>query len=93
MATRNPTEPLAEHRGDGVGINVVRPFLLSGGLALIWFVQFQDVGVEGDVPAWGIAVVLVIRLLVDFVGAWLAVSIIRLAFAFGRLALTRLRTG
>jgi hypothetical protein len=70
----------------------VRPFFLSGGLALIWFAQFQEIGVEGDVPAWGVAAVVAVRFSVDFVGAWLAVSIARLAFAAGRLGWARLST-
>lgn len=68
----------------------MRPLLLSGGLALIWFVQFQ-VDMEGDVPVWGAAAVIAIRLLADFVGAWLALSIVRLVFAAGRLGWMRLR--
>jgi hypothetical protein len=68
----------------------VRPFLLSGGLALIWFVQFQA-DVEADVPVWGAAAVIAVRFFVDFIGAWLAVSVVRLVFAVGRLAWIRLR--
>jgi hypothetical protein len=68
----------------------VRPFLLSGGLALIWFVLFQA-DVEGDVPVWGVAAVIAVRFFVDFVGAWLALSIVRLAFAVGRLGWIQLR--
>ena len=70
---------------------MVRPFLLAGGFALIWFTQFQDAGVDGDAPAWSVAVVLVIRLLVDFIGAWVALSVFRLVFALARLGLTWLR--
>jgi len=57
----------------------------------MWFVQFQDIGVEGDAPAWGIAIILVLRLLVDFVGGWVAVSVLRLIFLLGRLGLIHLR--
>jgi hypothetical protein len=69
----------------------VRPYLLSGGLALIWFAQFQDMRVDGDAPAWGIAAVMAIRLVADFVAAWLVVSLLRLAVAAGRLGWLRLR--
>jgi hypothetical protein len=68
----------------------VRPLLLSGGLALIWFVQFQ-VDMEGDVPIWGVAAVIAVRLFVDFVGAWLALSTVRLVYTAGRLGWMRLR--
>ena len=88
----HPTDPLAEHRGDGFGIDAVRPFLLAGGLALIWFVQFQEAGMEADAPAWGIGIVLVVRLLADFVGAWLAISILRLVVVLGRVGLIHWRT-
>jgi hypothetical protein len=57
----------------------------------MWFVQFQEGAVEGDAPAWGIAMIVAVRLLVDFVGSWLAVSGLRLVFALGRLGLTQLR--
>ena len=70
----------------------MRPFLLAGGIALMWFVQFQETGVDGDAPAWAMAIVLGARLVVDFVGAWLALSVLRLLFAIGRLGLTQLRT-
>jgi len=69
----------------------VRPYLLSGGLALIWFAQFQDMGVDGDAPAWGIVAVMVVRLLADFVGAWLLVSLLRLGYTGGQLGWRRLR--
>jgi hypothetical protein len=90
VAGRNPAEPHAEHRSNGFGVSAVRPFLLSGGLALIWFVEFQ-VDMEGDIPIWGVAAVVAMRLLADFVGAWLALSIFRLVFATGRLGWLRLR--
>ena len=70
----------------------MRPYLLSGGLALMWFAQFQELGVEGDTPAWGIAAVMAVRLSADFVGAWLLVSLLRLAFTAGRVGWHRLRT-
>jgi hypothetical protein len=58
----------------------------------MWFVQFQEAGVvEGDAPAWGVAVVIAVRLLVDFVGAWAALLALRLVFALGRLGMLHLR--
>jgi hypothetical protein len=69
----------------------VRRFLLFAGLALMWFALFQDLEVEGDPPGWGMAVVLAMRFLADLVGAWLAVTILRLAAALTRLLWARLR--
>jgi hypothetical protein len=89
---RRPTEPPAEHWSDGFGIHAVRPFLLAGGLALVWFVQFQEAGVEADAPAWGLGIVLVVRLLTDFIGPWVALSMLRLVVVLGRVGLIRLRT-
>jgi hypothetical protein len=70
----------------------VRPFLLFAGLALMWFALFQDVDVGDDLPAWGIAAVLGTRFSVDLVGAWLAVTILRLAIALARLGWAQART-
>jgi hypothetical protein len=69
----------------------VRPFLLFAGLALMWFAVFQNVDVAGDPPTWGIAALLLTRFLVDLVGAWLAVTIVRLAIALARLGWVRAR--
>ena len=69
---------------------MVRPFLLASGLALLWFAQFQEVAVEGDAPVWGIAAVLLLRLLVDFIGAWLVLSVLRLVYMLARLGLIQL---
>jgi hypothetical protein len=69
----------------------VRPFLLFAGLALTWFTLFQKGNLGGDLPAWGIAAVLGTRFLADLVGAWLAVTILRLAIALARLGWTRVR--
>jgi len=67
--------------------------LLAGGLGLMRFVQFQEVGSGEDAPAWSMALVLGVRLLVDFVGAWIVVSVLRIAFVFGKLGLMQLRAG
>jgi hypothetical protein len=69
----------------------VRPFLLFAGLALVWFALFQDADVGGDLPAWGIASVLGTRFFADLVGAWLAVTLLRLAIALGRLGWRRVQ--
>lgn len=70
----------------------MRRYLLAGGLALMWFVQVQNGGLEGDPPAWGIAASVAVRLLADFVGAWLAVSVLQLTVNLVRLGLHQLRT-
>jgi hypothetical protein len=70
----------------------VRPMLLAGGLGLIWFVQFQQGDMTQDAPSWGYGLVLGMRLLADFVGAWVAVALLQLAIALGRLGLVQLRS-
>ena len=70
----------------------MRPLLLAGAFGLMWFVQIQDGGAEADAPAWGIAVFVAVRLLVDFIGGLVAVSVIRLLLALGRLGLSHLTT-
>jgi hypothetical protein len=70
----------------------MRPLLLSAGLALMWFAQFQDMGVEGDVPAVGIVALAGARFSADLVGAWLVISMIRLVFALARLGWIWART-
>jgi hypothetical protein len=67
--------------------------LLAGGLGLIWFVEFQEGGLAEEAPMWSMALVLGVRLLADFVGAWIVISVLRLAFVFGKFALMRFRTG
>jgi len=69
----------------------MRPVLLAGGLGLMWFVLVQDGGGDGDAPAWGIAIILAARLVADFVGGWIVVSILRLFFAIGRIGLAHFR--
>lgn len=55
----------------------------------MWFALFQEVNVEGDLPAWGVAALLVTRFLADLVGAWLAVTMLQLAIASVRLGWSR----
>jgi hypothetical protein len=69
----------------------VRTFLLFAGLALMWFALFQDANVGGDLPAWGVAAVLGTRFLADLVGAWIAVTMLRLAIALARLGWLRVQ--
>ena len=70
----------------------MRPMLLGAGIGLFWFVEFQEGGVTADVPAWGYAVALGVRLLLAFVGGWLAVSAGRLVFALGKLGMVHWRS-
>lgn len=69
----------------------VRPLLLAGGLGLIWFLQFQQGGAEPDGPPWSFALILGMRLVADFVGAWVAIATVQFVFALGRLGLAHLR--
>jgi hypothetical protein len=71
----------ASERRTGGGI---RPALLAGGVALMWFVEFQTDPMLPDTPSWGVALVLGGRLLADFVCAVVAVSIVRLVLAAAR---------
>jgi hypothetical protein len=70
-------------RGTGV-----RPVLLAGGMALMWFVEFQGASPPTDAPGWGIALVFGGQLFADFVGAALVVAAARLVLAAVRLGLT-----
>ena len=65
----------------------MRPVLIAAGLGLLWFVEFQDAGRPLDAPVWGTMVVLGVRLLADFVGAWFVVSGLQLALSLARLGL------
>lgn len=69
-----------------------RPALLAGGLALLWFVQYQQGGpTDGPGPAWSQAVVLGSQLLADFVGAWVVIAVLQLLFALVRAAIAQFR--
>ena len=69
----------------------MRPVLLAAGLGLYWFVEYQDAGGPTAVPIWGYMMMVAIRLLADFVGAWVIVSALQLALALGRLGVSYLR--
>jgi hypothetical protein len=72
-------------------VAAVRPVLLAAGLALYWFVEYQDAGGTMNVPMWGYVTVVGVRLLADFVGAWVIVSALQLALALGRLGFSYVR--
>jgi hypothetical protein len=69
----------------------MRPVLLAAGLGLYWFVEHQDTGSTTDVPMWGYAVMVGVRLLADFVGALVIVSALHLVLVLGRLLFAHLR--
>lgn len=69
-----------------------RPMLLAGGLALLWFVIYQQGGPADEIgPAWSHAAVLGSRLLADFVGAWVVIALLQLIVALIRAALAQFR--
>jgi hypothetical protein len=70
----------------------LRPVLLSLGLGLLWFVEFQDGGAHNDAPPWGYMIVVGARLFADFVGAWFVVSGLHLVFSVGRVAILYLHS-
>jgi hypothetical protein len=78
-------------RAGGSEEKPIRPLLLAGVLGLVWFVVVQEGGFEDDIPGWGMPILLGARLLADFVGGWVVVSLLQLLFNLGRLALLRLR--
>jgi hypothetical protein len=63
----------------------MKPVLLAAGLGLYWFVEYQDIGGSPEVPMWGYAATLGVRLLANFVGAWVLVSALQLLLALCRL--------
>jgi len=69
----------------------MRPVLLAAGLGLYWFVEYQDAGGATDVPMWGYLTMVGVRLLADFVGAWVIVAAVQLGLGLGRLGLSYLR--
>lgn len=65
--------------------------LLAAGIALMWFVEFQDVTPPADAPGWGMPLVLGGQLAADFVGAAIVVAAGRLVLAMLRLTLAHWR--
>ena len=57
----------------------------------MWFIEVQNGGADGDAPVWGIAAAAAVRLLADFVGAWLVISVSQLLVTFLRLGIDQLR--
>jgi hypothetical protein len=78
--------------GGAIKGGAIRPVLLAAGLGLYWFVENQDSGGTADMPMWGYVTMQGVRVLLDFVGAWVVVSALQLIIAVGRLGLTQLRT-
>ena len=72
-------------------VAAIRPVLLAAGLGLLWFVQFQDAGGPTDVQMWAYMTMVGVRLVADFVGAWVIVSALQLALALSRLGFVYLR--
>jgi hypothetical protein len=67
----------------------LRPILLAAGLGLLWFVETPPPEYVEGAADWSFALLIGVRLLADFVGAWLVVSALRLAFNLTRYAWTR----
>ena len=84
---KNPTEPAGAARHPGA----LRPILLAGGLGLLWFAQTPLGGLPDDAPMWSVAAIIAVRLVADFVGGWVAVSLLRLAAAVVRYLICRTR--
>lgn len=86
-AARRPAAKPAPKKGGGG----MRPIFLAAGLGLYWFVEYQDIGGMADMPVWGYAMTIAVRLLADFVGAWVIVSALQLLLALGKLGVSYLR--
>jgi hypothetical protein len=87
----DPPAKRSRERRDSGGGGGIRPSLLAGGMALMWFVQFQGGLLPSDAPNWGMALVIAGRLAADFVGAAVLVAVARLGLAAARLALAHWR--
>jgi hypothetical protein len=77
--------------GKAVKFGGLRPLLLALGLGLYWFVEHPDAA-EVEAPMWGYLTVAGLRLLTDIIGAWFAISALRLVLALAGLGWTYLRT-
>jgi hypothetical protein len=69
----------------------MKPVLLAAGLGLYWFVAYQDGGSDVDAPMWGYLTMGALRLVADFVGAWLIISALQLALTLGKIGLSYVR--
>ena len=65
--------------------------LLASGLGLMWFVKFQAGPLPVGVPGWGVTLLLVGKLLADFVCAAVVVALVRLGLAVMRLGIANWR--
>lgn len=63
----------------------MKPVLLAAGLGLYWFVAYQDGGGDLDAPMWGYLANAALRLIADFVGAWLIITALQLVLALGKV--------
>jgi hypothetical protein len=89
-APKRPAKPAPKSADKSRG-GSIKPVLLAAGLGLYWFVEYQDLGDMTAMPMWGYATTVGVRLLADFVGAWVVVSALQLALALGRLGVVYLR--
>jgi hypothetical protein len=85
-ARRPAAKPAPKKSGGGM-----RPVFLAVGLGLYWFVEYQDIGGAADLPMWGYVMTIGVRLLADFVGAWVIVSALQLLLALAKLGVSYLR--
>lgn len=69
----------------------MKPVLLAAGLGLYWFVVNQDGGGDVDAPMWGYLTMAALRLVADFVGAWLVIAALQLTLALGKVGLAYVR--
>ncbi|MBV9826686.1 MAG: hypothetical protein JO001_13590 [Alphaproteobacteria bacterium] len=69
----------------------LRPVLLAGGLGLLWFAETPMAGLTDQGPMWSVSAIVGIRLLADFVGGWVVVSLLRLGVAIARYVISRTR--
>jgi hypothetical protein len=89
-APKRPVKPAPKSAANSSG-GGIKPVLLAAGLGLYWFVEYQDLGDLTPMPIWAYATTVGVRLLADFVGAWVVVSALQLALALGRLAIAYAR--
>jgi len=65
-------------KAEGAEPKIIKPVLLAGFIGLGWVGLYHGDGSEIDAPDWGVFVVLAIRMLVGFVGGWIAISLVQL---------------
>ena len=69
-------------QADGAAPKVIKPVLLAGFIGLGWVALYRGDGSEIDAPDWGVFVILAVRLVVGFVGGWIAISLLQVVFRF-----------